>query len=71
MPSILGNNTAVGEEDCIKVLEKCSFHDIMGDQAGARTATMVCHTAIQVPFGPDAKKVILEDIIAIEISKDV
>ncbi|KAL3774193.1 hypothetical protein ACHAW5_000171 [Stephanodiscus triporus] len=45
--------------------------DITGDQAGARTATTVRHTAIQVPFGPDAKKSILEDIIAVEISKDV
>ncbi|KAL3817606.1 hypothetical protein ACHAXA_006495 [Cyclostephanos tholiformis] len=45
--------------------------DITGDQTGARTATTVRHTAIQVPFGPDAKKAILEDIIAVEISKDV
>ena len=45
--------------------------DITGDQSGARTATTVRHTAIQVPFGPDAKKAILEDIIAVEISKDV
>ena len=36
-----------------------------------RTATTVRHTAIQVPFGDDAKKAILEDIIAVEISKDV
>jgi hypothetical protein len=47
------------------------FHDITGDQAGTRTANMDRHTAIQVPFEPDAKKAILEDIIAIEISKDV
>jgi ATP-dependent RNA helicase DDX21 len=45
--------------------------DITGEQTGARTATTVRHTAIQVPFGPDAKKAILEDIIAVEISKDV
>ena len=45
--------------------------DITGEQSGARTATTVRHTAIQVPFGPDAKKAILEDIIAVEISKDV
>jgi len=45
--------------------------DITGDKAGARTAETVRHTAIQVPFGPDAKKAILEDIIAVEISKDI
>eukprot|EP00571_Detonula_confervacea_P011516 CAMPEP_0172306568 /NCGR_PEP_ID=MMETSP1058-20130122/7616_1 /TAXON_ID=83371 /ORGANISM="Detonula confervacea, Strain CCMP 353" /LENGTH=876 /DNA_ID=CAMNT_0013018497 /DNA_START=120 /DNA_END=2750 /DNA_ORIENTATION=+ len=45
--------------------------DITGDKVGARTATTVRHTAIQVPFGPDAKKAILEDIIAVEISKDI
>ena len=37
---------------------------------GARTATTVRHMAIQVPPGRDSKKSILEDIIAIEISKD-
>jgi hypothetical protein len=47
------------------------FHDMMGDWAGARNTTTVRHMAIQVPFGPDAKKVIVEDFIAIEISKDV
>ncbi len=45
--------------------------DITSEQAGARTASTVRHTAIQVPFGPEAKKSILEDIIAVEISKDV
>mmetsp|Transcript_14706 Transcript_14706/g.28082 ORF Transcript_14706/g.28082 Transcript_14706/m.28082 type:complete len:914 (+) Transcript_14706:164-2905(+) len=45
--------------------------DITGDKAGARTAETVRHTAIQVPFGPDAKRAILEDIIAVEISKDI
>eukprot|EP00579_Thalassiosira_antarctica_P005142 CAMPEP_0201888666 /NCGR_PEP_ID=MMETSP0902-20130614/28149_1 /ASSEMBLY_ACC=CAM_ASM_000551 /TAXON_ID=420261 /ORGANISM="Thalassiosira antarctica, Strain CCMP982" /LENGTH=898 /DNA_ID=CAMNT_0048418983 /DNA_START=122 /DNA_END=2819 /DNA_ORIENTATION=- len=45
--------------------------DITGEQAGARTAATVRHTAIQVPFGHDAKRAILEDIIATEISKDV
>ena len=44
--------------------------DITGQQQ-ARTATTVRHTAIQVPFGADAKKAILEDIIAVEISKDI
>ena len=37
----------------------------------ARTATTVRHIAIQVPPGPDSKKSILEDIIAVEISKDI
>lgn len=44
--------------------------DVTGEQTGARTANTVRHTAIQVPPGPDAKKAILEDIIAVEISKD-
>jgi len=38
--------------------------------AGARTAKTVRHVAIQVPPGPDSRKAILEDIIAVEISKD-
>lgn len=37
----------------------------------ARTATTVRHMAIQVPPGSDSKKAILEDIIAVEISKDI
>jgi len=41
--------------------------DATTDQ-GVRTATTVRHTAIQVPFG---KREILEDIIAVEISKDI
>ena len=45
--------------------------DITSDQAGARTASTVRHTAIQVPFGPDAKRAVLEDIIAVEISKNI
>lgn len=36
----------------------------------ARTAETVRHMAIQVPPGSDSKKAILEDIIAVEISKD-
>lgn len=44
--------------------------DSTSKQQGARTATTVRHTAVQVPPGPDAKKAILEDIIAVEISKD-
>lgn len=44
--------------------------DSTSKQVGARTATTVRHTAVQLPPGPDAKKAILEDIIAVEISKD-
>ena len=44
--------------------------DATTDQS-ARTATTVRHMAIQVPPGSDSKKSILEDIIAVEISKDV
>ncbi|EED93350.1 RNA helicase, partial [Thalassiosira pseudonana CCMP1335] len=39
--------------------------DITGEQTGSRVASTVRHTAIQVPFGADAKKAILEDIIAL------
>ena len=38
---------------------------------GARVATTVRHIGVKVPPGPDSKKAILEDIIAVEISKDV
>ena len=38
---------------------------------GARVATTVRHMAVKVPPGGDSKKSILEDIIAVEISKDV
>ena len=44
--------------------------DATTDQ-NARTATTVRHMAIQLPPGGDSKKAILEDIIAVEISKDV
>lgn len=44
--------------------------DSTSKESGARTATTVRHTAVQVPPGLDAKKAILEDIIAVEISKD-
>ena len=44
--------------------------DATTDQS-ARTATTVRHMAIQVPPGRDSKQSILEDIIAVEISKDV
>jgi ATP-dependent RNA helicase DDX21 len=44
--------------------------DSTSQQKGARTATTVRHAAVQLPPGADAKKSILEDIIAVEISKD-
>ena len=44
--------------------------DATTDQS-ARTATTVRHMAIQLPPGSDSKKSILEDIIAVEILKDV
>lgn len=44
--------------------------DATTDQS-ARTATTVRHMAIQLPPGSESKKAILEDIIAVEISKDV
>ena len=45
--------------------------DSTGETGGARVATTVRHIAIQVPPGPDSKKSILEDIIAVEISKNM
>lgn len=45
--------------------------DATGDEGGSRTAKTVRHTAIQVPPGVGSKRAILEDIIAIEISKDM
>lgn len=45
--------------------------DATSDQGGARVATTVRHMAIQIPPGSDSKKAILEDIIAVEISKDM
>jgi ATP-dependent RNA helicase DDX21 len=44
--------------------------DSTGDDGGARVANTVRHTAVQMPFGQDSKLAILEDIIAVEISKD-
>lgn len=44
--------------------------DATGDEGGARVAKTVRHMAVQVPPGAGSKKAILEDIIAIEISKD-
>jgi ATP-dependent RNA helicase DDX21 len=45
--------------------------DATGGEGGARVAKTVRHLAIQVPPGRDSKKFILEDIIAVEISKDM
>jgi ATP-dependent RNA helicase DDX21 len=44
--------------------------DSTGSESGARTANTVRHTAVQVPPGRESKLAILEDIIAVEISKD-
>eukprot|EP00588_Corethron_pennatum_P011030 CAMPEP_0194270286 /NCGR_PEP_ID=MMETSP0169-20130528/4297_1 /TAXON_ID=218684 /ORGANISM="Corethron pennatum, Strain L29A3" /LENGTH=837 /DNA_ID=CAMNT_0039012281 /DNA_START=224 /DNA_END=2735 /DNA_ORIENTATION=+ len=44
--------------------------DATSKDAGARTATTVRHLAVQVPPGKGAKHSLLEDIIAVEISKD-
>lgn len=45
--------------------------DSTGQQSGSRVASTVRHTAVQVPPGVDAKTSILEDIIAVEISRDM
>jgi ATP-dependent RNA helicase DDX21 len=44
--------------------------DATAGQSGARTATTVRHLAVQLPPGKESKMAILEDIIAVEISKD-
>jgi len=44
--------------------------DATAGLSGARTATTVRHVAIQLPPGKESKMSLLEDIIAIEISKD-
>ena len=45
--------------------------DATSDEGGSRVATTVRHTAVQCPWGVESKKAILEDIIAVEISKDM
>jgi ATP-dependent RNA helicase DDX21 len=45
--------------------------DATAGVGGSRVATTVRHMAIQVPPGGASKKSILEDIIAVEISKDL
>jgi ATP-dependent RNA helicase DDX21 len=44
--------------------------DSTGDEGGARVAKTVRHLAVQLPPSVDAKRAVLEDIIAVEISKD-
>ena len=44
--------------------------DATTEVGGARTATTVRHMAIQLPPGMDSKMSILEDIIAVEISRE-
>ncbi|CAJ1958110.1 unnamed protein product [Cylindrotheca closterium] len=44
--------------------------DATGDEGGARVAKTVRHMAVQVPPGAGSKNAVLEDIIAVEISKD-
>lgn len=45
--------------------------DATAEDGGARVATTVRHLAVQVPPGVESKRAALEDIIAVEISKDV
>jgi ATP-dependent RNA helicase DDX21 len=44
--------------------------DSTADKGGARVAETVRHLAVQLAPGADAKRSVLEDIIAVEISKD-
>jgi len=43
--------------------------DATGDEGGARTASTVRHMAIRIAPGLNARKAVIEDIIAVEISK--
>lgn len=45
--------------------------DSTNDEGGARVAKTVRHLAVQVPPGVESKRAALEDIIAVEISKDM
>jgi len=45
--------------------------DSTSGEGGARVAKTVRHLGVQLPPGVDSKKAILEDIIAVEISKDL
>jgi superfamily II DNA/RNA helicase len=44
--------------------------DSTTEEGGARVANTVRHCAVQLPPGADSKKSVLEDIIAVEISRD-
>ncbi|KAH8066020.1 helicase [Aureococcus anophagefferens] len=52
-----------------KYLEDPELVDVVGD-ARQQAATTVTHKAVLVPRGPDARASLLEDIIAVEISKN-
>lgn len=45
--------------------------DATGEEGGARVAKTVRHLAVQIPPGVESKRAVLEDIIAVEISKDM
>ena len=51
--------------------ENAIMIDSTSKATGARTATTVRHLAVQLPPGPNSRNQILEDIIAVEISKDI
>jgi ATP-dependent RNA helicase DDX21 len=53
-----------------KYQENVIHIDSTTEEGGARVAQTVRHLAVQLPPGADAKKAVLEDIIAVEISKD-
>jgi ATP-dependent RNA helicase DDX21 len=58
-------------QDIGRKYQKDVIHiDSTSEEGGARVAKTVRHLAVQLPPGPDAKKAVLEDIIAVEISKD-
>ena len=54
-----------------KYQENVVMIDSTSMSTGARTATTVRHLAAQIPPGPKTRMEILEDIIAVEISKDI
>ena len=62
--------------DWVKEIGRSYQQDVLAidsttaEGGGARVATTVRHMAVQLPPGADSKKAILEDIIAIEISRD-
>lgn len=59
----------------VKQIGRLYQHDVLAidsttDEGGARVAKTVRHTAIQLPPGDASKTSVLEDIIAVEISRD-